>query len=135
MRELQQASRRQYAQFPCEGATALTVALPHYVGLRALARLFALRADAHIALGQAAAAEEDMRVLQRLAESLAGHPMLVGGQPLHYRPTADGRFQLYSIGWNEKDDNGTGIESAENAALPDLAEGDWVWPWPKNYAE
>ena len=45
---------------------------------------------------------------------------IVGGQPLKYHRTAEGRFVLYSVGWNEKDDGGvpgrTGLE------------GDWVWP-------
>jgi len=43
---------------------------------------------------------------------------LVGGQPLKYRRTQDGKFLLYSIGWNEKDDSGD----------PDKQNGDWVWP-------
>lgn len=43
---------------------------------------------------------------------------LIGGQPLKYRRTQDGRFLLYSIGWNEKDDGGD----------PDKQKGDWVWP-------
>jgi hypothetical protein len=45
---------------------------------------------------------------------------IVGGQPLKYRRTADGRFQLYSIGWNGKDDGGTPGKSTP--------ESDWVWP-------
>ena len=50
---------------------------------------------------------------------------IIGGQPLHYRSTDNGKFLLYSIGWNEKDDGGTvaynknGIEDRDN--------GDWVW--------
>jgi hypothetical protein len=38
---------------------------------------------------------------------------LIGGQPLIYRRTGDGKFLLYSVGWNEKDDGGIG--------------NDWVW--------
>jgi hypothetical protein len=45
---------------------------------------------------------------------------IIGGQPLIYRPTADGKFLLYSIGWNEKDDGG---KSGGN----DFTRGDWVW--------
>jgi len=45
---------------------------------------------------------------------------LIGGQPLKYHRTADGRFVLYSVGWNEKDDGGVPGKS--------VAEGDWVWP-------
>jgi len=41
---------------------------------------------------------------------------VVTGDSLKYRRTADGRFLLYSVGWNEKDDDG------------DSDKGDWVWP-------
>ncbi len=43
---------------------------------------------------------------------------LITGQPLKYRRTDDGSFLLYSVGWNEKDDDG----------LKDKDKGDWVWP-------
>src|SRR5476649_1309892 len=45
---------------------------------------------------------------------------IIGGQPLHYRRTADGKFLLYSVGWNETDDSG-------NDGGSDFAKGDWVW--------
>lgn len=48
-------------------------------------------------------------------------PDLIGGQPLHYRPTADGKFLLYSVGWNETDDDGL------PGTLADANKGDWVW--------
>ncbi|HTY88293.1 MAG TPA: hypothetical protein VMB80_12570 [Candidatus Acidoferrum sp.] len=44
---------------------------------------------------------------------------VIGGQPLHYRRTGDGKFLLYSIGWNETDDGGQASE--------DRGKGDWVW--------
>jgi hypothetical protein len=47
---------------------------------------------------------------------------LIGGQPLHYRRTADGQFLLYSIGWNETDDGGQISTNRET--------GDWVWQYP-----
>jgi len=43
-------------------------------------------------------------------------PDLIGGQPLHYRRTDDGKFLLYSVGWNEKDDGGQ-----------PGSDDDWVW--------
>jgi len=43
----------------------------------------------------------------------------VNGEPLKYRLEAPGRFVLYSIGWDEKDDNG--------APLNAEGKGDWVW--------
>jgi hypothetical protein len=46
---------------------------------------------------------------------------LINGWPLHYRRTNDGRFLLYSVGWNEQDDGG----------VPgDRDTGDWVWQAP-----
>jgi hypothetical protein len=46
---------------------------------------------------------------------------IIGGQPLHYRRTDDGKFLLYSVGWNETDDGGT------SGTLADVKKGDWVW--------
>lgn len=46
---------------------------------------------------------------------------IINGQPLHYHRTDDGQFKLYSVGWNEKDDNGT---------PGDNQSGDWVWQYP-----
>jgi hypothetical protein len=45
---------------------------------------------------------------------------IIGGDPLIYRPTADGKFLLYSVGWNETDDGGK-----DGGA--DFTRGDWVW--------
>jgi hypothetical protein len=50
---------------------------------------------------------------------------IINGQPLHYRRTADGRFLLYSVGWNETDDGGL-AGTDDGHASPD--ERDWVWP-------
>ena len=51
---------------------------------------------------------------------------IIGGQPLHYRRTADGKFLLYSVGWNEIDDGGQ--ESPTNSeGWIGYTEGDWVW--------
>jgi hypothetical protein len=43
----------------------------------------------------------------------------IKGGPLKYRRAGTGRFFLYSIGWNETDDNGAAPDAAGN--------GDWVW--------
>ena len=43
-------------------------------------------------------------------------PDLIGGQPLHYRRADDGKFLLYSVGWNETDDGGK-----------PGSDDDWVW--------
>ncbi|MBI5772643.1 MAG: protein kinase [Verrucomicrobia bacterium] len=52
---------------------------------------------------------------------------LFDGQPLRYRRTDDGRYLLYSIGWNSTDDGG-GIALDKNQQ-PEWAKdrGDWVW--------
>jgi hypothetical protein len=46
---------------------------------------------------------------------------VINDLPLHYRRTADGKFLLYSVGWDEKDDGGT------PETLSDPENGDWVW--------
>lgn len=59
---------------------------------------------------------------------------IVTGQPLKYKRTGDGRYAIYSVGWNEKDDGGVvGFKKGE-ADVPlirrehDVPEdGDWVW--------
>jgi hypothetical protein len=53
---------------------------------------------------------------------------LIGGQPLKYRRTDDGKFLLYSIGWNEKDDGG--VVAPNKDGKEDLENGDWVWRYP-----
>ncbi len=51
---------------------------------------------------------------------------LINGQPLKYRRTDDGRFILYSVGWNKTDDGGeTGMTTNGNSRDP--SRGDWVW--------
>jgi len=53
---------------------------------------------------------------------------VINGQPLNYRRTDDGRFVLYSVGWNETDDGGK-IGLTKNGNL-DRKQGDWVWQYP-----
>jgi hypothetical protein len=62
---------------------------------------------------------------------------LINSQPLHYRRTdgppsqsssaASGTFLLYSVGWNETDDDGVVVMS-KTGRLVDTEKGDWVWP-------
>jgi hypothetical protein len=52
---------------------------------------------------------------------------IFSGQPLKYRRTDDGKFILYSVGWNEKDDGGT-VVITEGHKTPEIEKGDWVWP-------
>jgi hypothetical protein len=53
---------------------------------------------------------------------------IIGGKPLHYRHTADGKYLLYSVGWNSVDDGGKIGLSTPNSDRIDLWVGDWVWP-------
>jgi len=47
---------------------------------------------------------------------------VITGEPFKYRLADDGRFVLYSVGWNEKDDGGV-----PGKPMFDENEGDWVW--------
>jgi hypothetical protein len=50
------------------------------------------------------------------------------GEPLKYQRNADGRFLLYSVGWNGTDDGGQVVRHAGSSGIVDLTKGDWVWP-------
>jgi hypothetical protein len=52
---------------------------------------------------------------------------IIGGAPLIYRPKADGKFLLYSIGWNETDDGGQQETPQTKNGAVDFTKGDWVW--------
>ncbi len=53
------------------------------------------------------------------------HDIITGQQPRYLR-TDDGKFLLYSVGWNQTDDGG--VVASQNNGATDLASGDWVWP-------
>jgi hypothetical protein len=50
---------------------------------------------------------------------------LTSGQPLKYRRTPDGRFTLYSVGWNGKDDQG--VAHSQPWRPPERGPDDWPW--------
>jgi hypothetical protein len=53
-----------------------------------------------------------------------------GDQRLRYRVTGDGKFVLYSVGWNEKDDGGViARKEQQKDRQLDVTEGDWVWTY------
>ncbi len=56
---------------------------------------------------------------------------IINGQPLKYRRTENGRFILYSVGWNEKDDGGVVAATKDNPVRQDQLQGDWVWRYPE----
>ena len=57
----------------------------------------------------------------------------MSGQPFRYERTVDGRFRLWSVGWNGKDDGGTvaltGTPASKSRNI-NFEQGDWVWPVP-----
>jgi hypothetical protein len=62
---------------------------------------------------------------------------IINGEPLKYRLTSAGRFILYSVGWNEKDDGGAypvpdapNLYSYQNLFKYHSETGDWVWQYP-----
>jgi hypothetical protein len=60
----------------------------------------------------------------------------VNGQPLRYRRTDDGRYRLWSVGANLKDEDGTpgidvvGLKDTRRISN-DPNKGDWVWSYQK----
>ncbi|HEY3760826.1 MAG TPA: hypothetical protein VGN23_03670 [Verrucomicrobiae bacterium] len=57
---------------------------------------------------------------------------VINGDPLHYHHTNDGRFILYSVGWNQKDDGGKISANGHSFSTVDINQGDWVWRYPAN---
>lgn len=53
---------------------------------------------------------------------------VMDGAPLRYRLTPDGRYLLYSVGWNGQDDRGQVIWR-EDGQRRDETEGDWAWQY------
>jgi hypothetical protein len=57
---------------------------------------------------------------------------VINGDPLQYGPTQDGRFVLYSVGWNGKDDDGVAIPAKGSIGTGvNVDQGDWVWRYPE----
>jgi hypothetical protein len=52
---------------------------------------------------------------------------VITGQPMKYRRWEGDKFQLYSVGWNEKDESGKVVMNPDGKT-PNATEGDWVWP-------
>ncbi|HWQ91628.1 MAG TPA: hypothetical protein VN673_08150, partial [Clostridia bacterium] len=51
---------------------------------------------------------------------------VIDGKPLRYRLQADGRFVLYSVGWNQTDDGGK-LARGRSDKTTDPSQGDWMW--------
>jgi hypothetical protein len=53
---------------------------------------------------------------------------VIDGKPLRYRVDPDGRYRLYSVGWNQEDDEGQiGLVQQKKGSSVDASQGDWVW--------
>ena len=55
---------------------------------------------------------------------------VISGELPKYRRTEDGRFVLYSVGWNETDDGGVIAVTKDRVPRQKVTEGDWVWQYP-----
>jgi hypothetical protein len=55
---------------------------------------------------------------------------VINGGLMKYRRTNDGKFVLYSVGWNGTDDGGTPALTRDTPAKPDFTRVDWVWRYP-----
>ena len=68
------------------------------------------------------------RLDELVPSSLARVPVDVNdGAPLRYRRTPDGRYLLYAVGFDGKDDGGR-VEWEDHNYL-DHQKGDWVWQY------
>ncbi len=60
---------------------------------------------------------------------------VMDGKPLRYRVGTDGGCRIYSVGWNEKDDDGQiGLVPGKKTPTVDATQGDWVWQMGGNLA-
>jgi hypothetical protein len=56
---------------------------------------------------------------------------LITGEPLKYQRTDGGQYQLYSVGWDEKDNGGTPAITKYGKD----ESGDWAWSFPVETAD
>ena len=52
---------------------------------------------------------------------------VIGGRPLKYHRMDNGKFALYSVGWNKTDDGRAVVFRTPSRLTIDLDKGDWVW--------
>jgi len=56
---------------------------------------------------------------------------IITGDPYHYQLHPDGTFLLYSVGWNQTDEDGQIVYKKDAPTQIDYAQGDWPWPVPR----
>ena len=61
-------------------------------------------------------------------------PDVISGKPMGYRKTADGRYALWCVGFDGKDDGGKRVLDKDNPERTKFSDpkysGDWVWDFP-----
>jgi len=55
----------------------------------------------------------------------------MNGEPYHYQLTPDGRYKLWSVGWNETYDGGKRVFKKDQPTTLDPENGDWVWSYTR----
>ncbi len=59
----------------------------------------------------------------------------MSGKPMGYRKTADGKYALWSVGFDGRDDGGKRVLDAKHPESTRFSDedyvGDWVWDFPK----
>ena len=53
---------------------------------------------------------------------------VIDGAPLRYQQTPAGRYRLWEVGWNGRDEGGTVIWNKDGKRLEDR-QGDWIWQY------
>ena len=70
----------------------------------------------------------------QLADGKPLPPDIMNGKPMNYRKTTDGRYALWSVGFDGRDDGGKRMldeKHPENTKFhDDKYAGDWVWDFP-----
>jgi hypothetical protein len=122
-----QVQTKHYSLYKAEALMTAQAVIPS-------ARRFAI-AQTGVDLGRVACALERYRLahgqypktVEALVPQFIEHLPhdIINGEPLHYRVTTNGKFLLYSVGWNETDDGGK-VALTENGSV-DYLNGDWVW--------
>jgi hypothetical protein len=74
---------------------------------------------------------DSLEELTRAGEKLPNDPLT--GEPIHYRKTPDGRYKLWCVGFDGKDDGGKRVLNPKNPDSTKFSDpaykGDWVWSY------
>lgn len=73
--------------------------------------------------------EAQLQIDSSYPDTIPPHYVDFDGQPLRYQTTSDGRYWVYSIGLNLKDDGGKFVPRSSTNGRIDWLKGDWVWTY------